>query len=136
MSERHAPVQVMPTERAIPAAVESVLRSPGRPLEPTLREATTSFADLNESLPPLRALAIASEPGIEELPDTIAAFVGPALGITDGRSLNDVLATQPGIRLDRRIAARAGTPASRSTVSFRVPAPTGPFQVAATGVPR
>ena len=43
-------------------------------LEPTLREATTSFADLNESLPPLRALAIASQPGIEELPDTIDAF--------------------------------------------------------------
>ncbi len=43
-------------------------------LEPTLREATTSFANLNEALPPLRALAIASEPGIEELPDTIDAF--------------------------------------------------------------
>src|SRR5215210_241030 len=39
MSERHAPVQVMPPGRAIPAAVESVLRSPGRPLEPTVREA-------------------------------------------------------------------------------------------------
>jgi ABC-type transporter Mla subunit MlaD len=43
-------------------------------LEPTLREATTSFANLNEALPPLRALAIASEPGIEELPETIDAF--------------------------------------------------------------
>ncbi len=43
-------------------------------LEPTLREATTSFAELNDALPPLRALAIASEPGIEELPETIDAF--------------------------------------------------------------
>jgi ABC-type transporter Mla subunit MlaD len=43
-------------------------------LEPTLREAQTSFASLNKALPPLRALAIASEPGIEELPNTIDAF--------------------------------------------------------------
>jgi ABC-type transporter Mla subunit MlaD len=45
-----------------------------RELEPTLEQANTSFASLNESLPPLRALAIVSRPGIQELPDTIAAF--------------------------------------------------------------
>jgi phospholipid/cholesterol/gamma-HCH transport system substrate-binding protein len=43
-------------------------------LEPTLREAQTSFASLNKALPPLRALAIASDPGVKELPNTIAAF--------------------------------------------------------------
>jgi ABC-type transporter Mla subunit MlaD len=43
-------------------------------LEPTLREAQTSFASLNKALPPLRALAIASVPGVKELPNTIAAF--------------------------------------------------------------
>jgi ABC-type transporter Mla subunit MlaD len=43
-------------------------------LEPTLRETDTSLTDLNESLPPLRALAIVSRPGIQELPETIDAF--------------------------------------------------------------
>jgi hypothetical protein len=45
--------------------------------------------------------------------DTIAAFVGPALGVKGGRSLNDVLAAHPGIRLERRIAAKA---APRDTI--------------------
>ena len=35
--------------------------------------------------------------------DTIAAFVGPAFGVKDGRSLNDVLAAHPGIRPALRI---------------------------------
>lgn len=34
--------------------------------------------------------------------ETIAAFVGPALGVKSGRSLNDVLTAHPGIRLERR----------------------------------
>jgi dienelactone hydrolase len=40
--------------------------------------------------------------------DTISAFVAPALGVEHGRSLGDVLAAHPGIRLERRVAARAG----------------------------
>ena len=43
-------------------------------LEPTLRETDTSLADLNESLPPLRALAIVSRPGSRSFRDTIDAF--------------------------------------------------------------
>ncbi|MDX6580888.1 MAG: phospholipid/cholesterol/gamma-HCH transport system substrate-binding protein [Solirubrobacterales bacterium] len=43
-------------------------------LPPTLEETRTSLADLGDSLPAVRALAIASRPGIQELPDTIAAF--------------------------------------------------------------
>ncbi len=37
--------------------------------------------------------------------DTIAAFVGPALGVRGARSLNDVLTAHPGIHLERRVAA-------------------------------
>jgi hypothetical protein len=43
--------------------------------------------------------------------DTIAAFVGPALGVKGGRNLDAVLAAHPGIRLERRIAATAATAA-------------------------
>ena len=43
-------------------------------LAPTLSEAEGSLRALNDALPPLRALAIESRPGIQELPDTIAAF--------------------------------------------------------------
>jgi hypothetical protein len=68
--------------------------------------------------------------------DMIAAFVGPALGVRGGQSLNDVVAALSGVRLDRRIAARAVTSASQGAISFRVPAPTGPFRVGANEVPR
>ena len=44
-----------------------------RLLSPTLRTTRRSLIDLNAALPPLRAFAIALEPGIEELPATIAA---------------------------------------------------------------
>jgi virulence factor Mce-like protein len=44
-----------------------------RELPPTLQETRVSLADLSESLPAVRALAIESRPGIQELPDTIAA---------------------------------------------------------------
>jgi phospholipid/cholesterol/gamma-HCH transport system substrate-binding protein len=44
-----------------------------RLLAPTLETAQRSFVSLNEALPPLRALSIATEPGIAELPETIAA---------------------------------------------------------------
>jgi ABC-type transporter Mla subunit MlaD len=43
-------------------------------LAPTLSEAEVSLRALNDALPPLRALAIEARPGIQELPDTIAAF--------------------------------------------------------------
>jgi dienelactone hydrolase len=49
--------------------------------------------------------------------DTIAAFVGPALGVEGGRTLDDVLAAHPGIRLERRIAAKAATAASPAATS-------------------
>jgi phospholipid/cholesterol/gamma-HCH transport system substrate-binding protein len=42
-------------------------------LAPTLEEAEPSLLALNDALPALRALAIESQPGIEELPATIAA---------------------------------------------------------------
>jgi len=42
-------------------------------LAPTLEEAEPSLLALNDALPAVRALAIASQPGIEELPATIAA---------------------------------------------------------------
>ena len=42
-------------------------------LAPTLEEGQPSLRALNEALPAVRALAIASQPGFEELPDTIAA---------------------------------------------------------------
>jgi predicted dienelactone hydrolase len=61
--------------------------------------------------------------------DTIAAFVGPALGVEGERSLNDVLAAHPGLRLERRIAAKTATAVSPATASLRIPAPTGPFHV-------
>jgi dienelactone hydrolase len=48
--------------------------------------------------------------------DTIAAFVGPALGVKGARSLNDVLRAHPGIRLDRRVAAKAATAPSSAAV--------------------
>jgi phospholipid/cholesterol/gamma-HCH transport system substrate-binding protein len=43
-------------------------------LAPTLEEAEPSLRHLSDSLPPFRALAIALEPGVAELPDTIDAF--------------------------------------------------------------
>jgi virulence factor Mce-like protein len=43
-------------------------------LGPTLTEAEGSLRALSDALPPLRALAIEARPGIQELPDTIAAF--------------------------------------------------------------
>jgi phospholipid/cholesterol/gamma-HCH transport system substrate-binding protein len=42
-------------------------------LAPTLEEAEPSLRHLNDALPAVRALAIESQPGIEELPATIAA---------------------------------------------------------------
>jgi phospholipid/cholesterol/gamma-HCH transport system substrate-binding protein len=43
-------------------------------LGPTLSEAEVSLRALSDALPPLRALAIESRPGIQELPDPIAGF--------------------------------------------------------------
>ena len=43
-------------------------------LPPTLETTERSLADLNDSLPAIRALAIVSRPGIQELPATIDAF--------------------------------------------------------------
>ncbi len=60
---------------------------------------------------------------------SVAAFVGPALGVKGGRSLSDVLAARPGIRLERRNAAKPAAAASPAATSLRVPAPTGRFQV-------
>jgi ABC-type transporter Mla subunit MlaD len=43
-------------------------------LDPTLAETEVSLRHLSDALPPLRALARESRPGIQELPETIAAF--------------------------------------------------------------
>ena len=61
------------TARAFASESENLSRSVEL-LGPTLTEGEASLRALNEALPPLRALAIASRPGIQELPDTIAAF--------------------------------------------------------------
>lgn len=55
------------------AAESSNLSASISELAPTLEEATPSLRALNDALPAVRALAIESRPGIEELPDTIAA---------------------------------------------------------------
>ena len=39
--------------------------------------------------------------------DTISAFVGPALGVNNAPSLDQILALHPTIRSDRRLAAEA-----------------------------
>jgi predicted dienelactone hydrolase len=57
--------------------------------------------------------------------DTIAAFVGPALGIKSGRSLGEVLASRPSIRSESAIGHKAGAPRSSPTVALEVPAPAG-----------
>jgi phospholipid/cholesterol/gamma-HCH transport system substrate-binding protein len=44
-----------------------------RLLSPTLQTTRRSLVSLNSALPPLRALSIATRPGIAELPETIAA---------------------------------------------------------------
>lgn len=51
-------------------------------LGPTLEEAEVSLAHLSDALPAVRTLAIESQPGFEELPDTITAF-GPWLEQTE-----------------------------------------------------
>ena len=38
--------------------------------------------------------------------DTIAAFAGPALGVKNGSSLDQVIARHPAIRSERRIAPK------------------------------
>ena len=57
---------------ALAAESENLSRSVEE-LAPTLEEARPSLAALNEALPAVRALAIESQPGIEELPATIEA---------------------------------------------------------------
>jgi hypothetical protein len=39
--------------------------------------------------------------------DTIAAFAGPALGVKNGSSLDQVIAGHPAIRSERRIAPKS-----------------------------
>jgi phospholipid/cholesterol/gamma-HCH transport system substrate-binding protein len=55
------------------AAESANLSASIRELAPTLEEARPSLAHLNDALPPFRALARASVPGIQELPATIRA---------------------------------------------------------------
>ncbi len=43
-------------------------------LDPTLRQAEGSLRALSDALPPLRALAVESQPAFEELPDTITTL--------------------------------------------------------------
>lgn len=68
--------------------------------------------------------------------DTIAAFVGPALGLDRGRPLSDVLAAHPGVQLERRIAVSTATAASPAAISLWVSAPSGPFHFGANEVTR
>ena len=65
--------------------------------------------------------------------DTIAAFVGPALGVEGARSLDAVLTAHPGIRLERRIAAQAATAPHRGALPGR---PSGQAPGTATERPR
>jgi len=73
-------------------------------LAPTLEEAEPSLRELSDALPPLRALAIEAEPGIAELPATIAAArpwlaeVDPLLGDRELGGLARLLAgAAPGL---------------------------------------
>jgi predicted dienelactone hydrolase len=61
--------------------------------------------------------------------DTIAAFVGRALGIKNGRSLDGVIASHPSIRSESRIERKTTVPGSSTTAVLKVPAPTGAFHV-------
>lgn len=72
------------------ALEQSNLSASIRELAPTLETATPSLADLNAALPPLRAFAIALEPGVAELPDTIEAgmpWLGQTKRLLRGREL-------------------------------------------------
>ena len=61
--------------------------------------------------------------------DTIAAFVGPALGIRSGRSLGEVLAIHPSIRSESRIGRETTAPRASSSATLEIPAPEGGFHV-------
>jgi phospholipid/cholesterol/gamma-HCH transport system substrate-binding protein len=61
------------TTTAALAAESDNLSETIRLLAPTLEDAQSSLVSLNAALPPTRALAIATRPGIAELPATIAA---------------------------------------------------------------
>ena len=54
--------------------------------------------------------------------DAISAFVGPALGIKNGRTLDEVVASHSSIRSESRIA-RETTGGSSSKAALEVPAP-------------
>ena len=56
---------------ALAAESENLSRTIGE-LGPTLSETEVSLRHLNEALPAVRALAIASRPGVQELPETIS----------------------------------------------------------------
>src|SRR5207237_8321414 len=62
-------------------------------------------------------------------PDTISAFVGPALGIKSARSLHEVIASHPNIRSESRIGGKTTARRSSPTAALEVPAPTGAFHV-------
>jgi phospholipid/cholesterol/gamma-HCH transport system substrate-binding protein len=66
------------------------VRATIRELGPTLEAAQPSLANLNEALPPLRAYALALEPGVAELPDLIEAAT-PWLDATDELLADDAL---------------------------------------------
>jgi phospholipid/cholesterol/gamma-HCH transport system substrate-binding protein len=79
-----------------------------RLLPPALRTARRSLVDLNLALPPLRALAIATQPGIAELPATIRAglpWLDQVLPLLSKRELGGIAHL-----LER------GTPASASSL--------------------
>ena len=61
--------------------------------------------------------------------DTISAFVGPALGIENAPSLDEVVAGHPDIRSESRVARKTTAPRSSPTAALEVPAPTGAFHV-------
>jgi phospholipid/cholesterol/gamma-HCH transport system substrate-binding protein len=78
LSSREADLQDLVTNLNVTAGAfasesENLSRSIAL-LGPTLSEAEVSLRATNDALPSLRALAIASRPGIQELPATIAAF--------------------------------------------------------------
>ena len=78
-------------------------------LAPTLTTAQRSLVSLNAALPPLRGLAIATRPGIAELPATIAAglpFIAQAKPLLSERELGGIA----------RLLAQ-GTPTSAATVA-------------------
>jgi predicted dienelactone hydrolase len=97
-----------------------------------------SFSDAPSYLTPVGRRLIGATAGIGQpsladmtsmTGDAISSFVGPALGVKDAGSLQDVLVLHPDIRLESRIVRTATESGALPAPVLDVPAPTGAFHV-------